>query len=84
MGENDRLLVLPVFYAGGTASASRDSNYLVDRLKEKGVSAGWVEDHDTAVDAMRAEFRKQGDVALVLGARDPYLPELAGRLGNTC
>ena len=82
MGSTDRLWVLPVFYAGGTATASRDSDHLVERLNESGVAAEWVPDHDAATASMQAAFKDEGDVALVLGARDPYLPDLAARLGN--
>jgi UDP-N-acetylmuramate-alanine ligase len=73
----DRLYVLPVYDAGGTADRSIDSGSLVRRLGDNGVvcetlSADFAQ---TLADQARA-----GEGILVRGARDPELPVFAREL----
>ena len=75
----DRLLVLPVYDAGGTADRSIHSGLLVDRLKAAGLPAELVAD-PAAIPALAASAARAGDVVLVMGARDPGLPALARRI----
>lgn len=75
----DRLLLLPVYDAGGTADRSIDSSALADRLTQNGVPASCVASHDEAVSVSASEV-EAGDVVIVMGARDPQLPELARRI----
>lgn len=70
-----RLLVLPVYDAGGTADRSVRSEMLVERAKGLGVDARCVDPAD--VPRSIATSAKQGDIVLVMGARDPYLPKMA-------
>ena len=72
----DRLLVLPVYDAGGTADRSINSDALVARLGGKAVA---VSDFDEAYSWCRAH---RGDFAAfaVCGARDPGLAPFARRL----
>lgn len=78
-GPDDRLLLLPVFDAGGTADRSINANVLVDRLVARGIHASCVASHDEALSVAIAEA-KPGDAIIVMGARDPKLPELARRI----
>ena len=74
----DRLLVLPVYDAGGTADRSINSDALVARLGDKAVA---VSDFDEAYSWCRAH---RGDFAAfaVCGARDPGLAPFARRLAS--
>ena len=74
----DRLLVLPVYDAGGTADRSINSDALVARLGDKAVAVG---DFDEAYSWCRAH---SGDFAAfaVCGARDPGLAPFARRLAG--
>ena len=74
----DRLLVLPVYDAGGTADRSINSDALVERLGDKAVA---VSDFEEAYSWCRAH---RGDFAAfaVCGARDPGLAPFARRLAG--
>ena len=74
----DRLLVLPVYDAGGTADRSINSDALVARLGDRAVA---VSDFDEAYSWCRAH---SGDFAAfaVCGARDPGLAPFARRLAS--
>jgi len=78
-GPDDRLLLLPIFDAGGTADRSINANVLADRLVAQGIHASCVASHDEALSVATAEA-KLGDAIIVMGARDPNLPELARRI----
>jgi len=69
------LFVMPVYDAGGTADRNINSDVLVERLLRRGAPARFVATMDEA--AMRAcDSARDGDVILVMGARDPRLPDL--------
>ncbi len=75
----DELVVLPVYDAGGTADRSVTSEVLAERIREAGGSTVYVMppgDVPTWIDGEA----KDGDTVLVMGARDPGLPALAGRI----
>ena len=78
-GPDDLLLLLPVFDAGGTANRSIGADVLAESLVQRGVCATCVETHDEAL-ATATEQAKPGDAIIVMGARDPNLPELARRI----
>ncbi len=67
----DRLVILPVFYAGGTVDRSIDSA----RLAEK-VSKAVVVEKALVAEQVAKEVRTS-EAVLLLGARDPSLPLLA-------
>ena len=75
----DAVLLLPVFYAGGTTSAAGNSDALVTALVARGVAAQLAPDYAALEARLRADLRS-GDVVLVMGARDPDLPLFARRL----
>ena len=78
---DDRLLLLPVFDAGGTADRSISSRDLASDLAALGVFAELPE---TCEDAARIVLGQAGfdDIVAVFGARDPALPRLAEFLAS--
>lgn len=72
----DRLYLMPVYYAGGTVSKQKDSDELVAKLREKGVPATWMTDYEGLMKDVMAQARA-GDVVLCMGARDPGIPQFA-------
>ena len=68
-------MLLPVFYAGGTAPQGVDSYDLAEVLSTKGVRVSLLKEYP---DQVRLE---EQDVLLVAGARDPELPAFAHRIG---
>ena len=82
LGPRDRLLLLPVYDAGGTADRSIQTDALVDALRKLGVQGvELVPDHAAAIAVLSAEAGP-GDIVVTLGARDPELPETARRLAR--
>jgi UDP-N-acetylmuramate--alanine ligase len=75
----DRLYLMPVYYAGGTVSKQRDSDELVAALRERGVPAAWMTDYDVLMAEVMTQARA-GDVVLGMGARDPGIPRFAREL----
>ena len=80
----DKLLLLPVYDAGGTTDRSINSAALIEKLKDPPFNLppstfDLVPDLDAAYDWMKAH---KGDYAafVTCGARDPGLPLLARRL----
>lgn len=78
---DDRLYVLPVFYAGGTAQRTVTSEDLVLALRSRGVPVSLVADYGELERAVRPTA-KAGDTILGMGARDPELPRFARRLAD--
>ncbi len=79
MWPGDRLWLLPVYYAGGTAGGRATSEDLARRLRAAGVTAGTV----AGMSELAAEIRgaaRPGAAVLLMGARDPALPAFARRL----
>jgi len=78
----DAVFILPVFYAGGTATPVATADDLVAALRACGAHAEPASDHAALEARLRAAMRP-GDVVLVMGARDPDLPRLARRLAGS-
>lgn len=80
----DRFWMLPVFYAGGTARRDISSEEVVADLAARGVVAEAAPDRDTLGGRLAAEAR-EGDLILLMGARDPSLGpwarEVLARIG---
>jgi UDP-N-acetylmuramate--alanine ligase len=74
--DSDRLLLLPVFYAGGTVPEGRRSVELGEALVARGVMVEVLQAYPQQLDLA------DEDVVLVAGARDPQLPKVARRLGR--
>lgn len=76
--ETDRLFLLPVYYAGGTADRSLDSDQLVRVLQERAAPVSFASDYAQLRNELRQRMRP-GSAVLGMGARDPQIPEfLAG------
>ena len=73
---DDRLYMLDIFYAGGTAAKDIASANLVSDLVARGMHAAVPPTRDALVQTLGVEAR-DGDVILVMGARDPSLTDLA-------
>lgn len=72
----DRLWLLPVFDAGGTANRTVSSGELAARLQARGVAAALAGNYDE-LGAELARTARAGDTILIMGARDPHLPVFA-------
>lgn len=81
LGSKDRLFVLPVFYAGGTAKRSVTSDDFVAALRARGVAAELAPDYAALRARLDAETQP-GDTLLGMGARDPELPRFARALAQ--
>jgi UDP-N-acetylmuramate--alanine ligase len=73
--EDDRLWLLEIFYAGGTANRDLSSRDLAAEIAERGRRADFTTRDQVA--ARVAEVAREGDLVLVMGARDPSLTDLA-------
>jgi UDP-N-acetylmuramate-alanine ligase len=76
LGAEDRLFMLEVFYAGGTATRDFSAADIVAEIAALGTRAEFAPSRDWLV-ARVAEEARRGDLVLVMGARDPSLSELA-------
>ena len=81
MGGEDRLFVLPVYYAGGTAQVKLTAEDWVAQLCARGIAAEHVADYDRLAARLDA-LVGPGDAVLGMGARDPGLPAFARRLAT--
>ncbi len=73
---DDRLWLPDIYYVGGTASKDISSADVVGPLRAKGLSAFHVPDRAEIAALIAAEAR-EGDLVLVMGARDPSLSDFA-------
>jgi UDP-N-acetylmuramate-alanine ligase len=76
LGPDDRLWMLEVFYAGGTATRDFSAADIITEIATAGRKAEFAPSRDRLVARVR-DVARQGDVVLVMGARDPSLTELA-------
>ena len=74
------ILILPVFYAGGTVERKATSEDLTERLNSAGVPASYVPDYENLKQELESRA-VEGDVILGMGARDPRLRELDEKPG---
>jgi len=72
----DRLWMLEVFYAGGTATRDFSAAEIVDDIAAQGARAEFAPSREWLVERLAAEAR-EGDLVLVMGARDPSLTAFA-------
>ena len=75
VAENDHLLLLPVYYAGGTVERRVDSGTLAAALRSDGIPAECIT-RDLLPERM-LRLTGPGDTVLLMGARDPELPAIA-------
>jgi UDP-N-acetylmuramate--alanine ligase len=76
LGPDDRLFMLEVYFAGGTATRDFSSADIVREIAALGTNAEFAPSRDWLVGRVAQEVRP-GDLVLVMGARDPSLSELA-------
>jgi UDP-N-acetylmuramate-alanine ligase len=76
LAAEDRLWMLEIFYAGGTATRDFSAADIVAEIAEHGVKAEFAPSRNWLI-ARIAEEARAGDLVLVMGARDPTLTELA-------
>jgi UDP-N-acetylmuramate--alanine ligase len=72
----DKLFILPVYFAGGTVSIKITSEQFVERLNAAGVPAEFVANYAV----LEKRLLAAGLPVLGMGARDPDLPLFARRL----
>ncbi len=72
----DRLYLLPIYYAGGTVSRDITAEDYVADLKSAGVDAVGSGAREELPARLSAESAS-GDIVAIMGARDPQLPLLA-------
>lgn len=73
---SDRLWMPDIYYVGGTASKDISSRDVVEPLRARGIAALHVPDR-AGIPALIAAEAREGDLVLVMGARDPSLPDFA-------
>jgi UDP-N-acetylmuramate--alanine ligase len=73
---SDEIWFSSIYYAGGTADKSFDSDILSTALKEKGCNANFISNRTKCLKKI-ISVAKSGDVILLMGARDPSLAEFA-------
>ena len=74
--DRGRLWMLEVFYAGGTATRDFSAADIIDEIKARGVNAEFAPSRERLIERVAQEAR-DGDLVLVMGARDPSLTALA-------
>lgn len=72
----DRLWLPDIYYAGGTAARDVSAQDYAEALASRGLVVRHAPDKK-ALPALVAAEATKGDIILVMGARDPSLPELA-------
>jgi UDP-N-acetylmuramate--alanine ligase len=70
--KDDMLCLLPIYYAGGTATRDISSGDLVARIRARGAAAFAPKDRAECLGLLASAVRP-GDAVLVMGARDPSL-----------
>jgi UDP-N-acetylmuramate--alanine ligase len=79
LAPGDRLWFLDVFYAGGTVTRDISSAEVVADIAARGMVAEYAPSRKWLVERLVAEAR-EGDLILIMGARDPSLEDLARTL----
>jgi UDP-N-acetylmuramate--alanine ligase len=73
---SDEIYFSSIYYAGGTADRSFDSDVLSDALIKKGCNANFIPNREECLEKIIGKANA-GDVILLMGARDPSLAEFA-------
>jgi UDP-N-acetylmuramate--alanine ligase len=76
LGPADRLWMLEVFYAGGTAKRDFSAADIVADIAARGTAAEFAATREGLAARIAAEA-VEGDLVMVMGARDPSLTEFA-------
>ena len=75
----DRLWLLEVFYAGGSATRDFSAADIAGEITARGAAAEFAPSREWLIERIAAEARA-GDLVIVMGARDPSLTHLARTL----
>lgn len=75
----DRVWLLEVFYAGGSAVRDFSAADLVSDMADRGAAAEFAPSRAALLERL-ADAARPGDLVLVMGARDPSLTRFAGEL----
>ena len=79
---DDRFILLPVYYAGGTSSFRPESSEVASDWQSRGKRHYlYMKNRKDALELVRSEARK-GDIVLVMGARDNSLSSWAAELAR--
>jgi len=78
LDDSDYLILLPIFYAGGTATKDISSQDLADGIKHKGKSVEVIEERN---DILKMLYR--WDTYVIFGARDETLSDFARMIAET-
>lgn len=73
---DDEIWMSEIFYAGGTTTKDISAADLVNDIAAKGRSAYFIADRNNFLDAVKPHLQ-DGDVLLLMGARDPSLEKFA-------
>ena len=73
---DDRLWLLEIYYAGGTAKRDFSAADIAAEIAARGTRAEFAPSRERLIERVAAEARP-GDLVLVMGARDPSLTRLA-------
>ena len=76
LAAEDRLWLLEIFYAGGTAIRDFSAADIVAEIADRGTKAEFAPSRDWLASRIAGEA-KAGDLVLVMGARDPSLSQFA-------
>jgi len=76
LAAEDRLWLLEIFYAGGTATRDFSAADIVAEIADRGVKAEFAPSREWLVARIVTEA-KAGDLVLIMGARDPSLTQFA-------
>lgn len=75
----DRLWLPDIYYVGGTASKDISSRDVTEPLRSKGLHVFHIAERAAIIPLISAEAR-EGDLVIVMGARDPSLAEFAASI----
>jgi len=76
LGGQDWLWLLEIFYAGGTAIRDFSAADIAAEIAERGISAEFAPSRDWLAARLAGEAQ-EGDLVLIMGARDPSLSQFA-------
>lgn len=76
----DKIIILPVFYVGGTTTAIVTSEDVVQKLQELGLDAKLAQNQEEATNICQEAER--GDTIIVMGARDQRLSLLPKKIAE--
>jgi UDP-N-acetylmuramate--alanine ligase len=74
--EDDEIWMSEIFYAGGTAIKDISANDLINDIKALGKKAIFVENRNQLIQEVKSHLQ-EGNVLLLMGARDPSLENFA-------